>query len=397
MRISSNQLFLQGLSAMIDKQSTLSRTQLEISSGQRIATASDDPVGAVRAAGLDAAIARGEQYVKNAGFARTRLAAEESAVDNAINVLQRLRDLTLQANNASQSNESRAAIGREVREQLDNLLGIANTAMGDGNYLFSGYQEKVQPFSFSNGILTYHGDDGRREIQLGPGRSVADADPGSQVFAGIRQGNGDFEALANPANTGSAVISVGSVLDNSAWDERTYEIVFTSATEYDIVDDTSTIVSNGTYNQGDTIELAGVNVSLNGPAAAGDRFTVRASERSDVMSIVEQLALTLETKTHSSAERAAQNNGLNVALGNISRAIDHLVEVQTSIGARLNVVEQEENLNANVNVQLQGTLSGIRDVDIVEAATRFNQTLISLQAAQQAFARVQQLSLFNVL
>ena len=190
---------------------------------------------------------------------------------------------------------------------------------------------------------------------------------------------------------------MGSVIDDSAWDERTYEIVFTSATQYDIVDDTSTIVANGTYNPGDTIELAGVNVSLNGPAAAGDRFTVRSSERSDVMTIVEQLAVTLETKTHSSSERAAQNNGLNVALSDISRAIDHLVEVQTSIGARLNVVEQEENLNANVNVQLQGTLSSIRDVDIVEAATRFNQTLISLQAAQQAFARVQQLSLFNVL
>lgn len=397
MRISSNQLFQQGLSAMLERQSALSRAQLEISSGQKMLSAADDPVGAVRAAGLDAAIARGEQFIENASFARTRLSAEENAVDSAVNVMQRLRDLTLQANNATQSNESRAAIGREVREQLDNLLQIANTATGDGNYLFAGFQENVKPFSFSNGTLSYHGDDGRREIQLGPSRSVADADPGSHVFAGIKKGNGDFEALAGNGNTGSAVISTGSVTDYGVWDEREYQIVFASPTDYEIQDDTATVIATGTYSEGDSIGFAGINVTLSGPAETGDSFTVRPSERTDVMSIVEQLARELETPRSNPVERAAQTNGLNVALSDISRALDHLVEIQTGIGTRLNVVDQEVELNENVNLQLQQSLSGIRDVDMVEAASRLSQNLTGLQAAQQAFARVQQLSLFDYL
>ena len=115
------------------------------------------------------------------------------------------------------------------------------------------------------------------------------------------------------------------------------------------------------------------------------------------MSIVDQLARELETPRSNPAERAAQTNGLNVALSDISRALDHLVEVQTGIGTRLNVVDQEVELNENVKLQLQQSLSGIRDVDMVEAASRLSQNLTGLQAAQQAFARVQQLSLFEYL
>ncbi len=397
MRISSSQIFQLGLTGIANNQAKLNRTQQEISSGQRLLNASDDPVGAVRAVGIDTAIAKAEQYVENGNYARTRLSNQESTVSSVINAMQRVNELTIQANNASQSNETRAAIAREVREQFDNILQLANTRASDGAYLFSGYQEQSQPFSFSNGTLQYHGDDGRRELQLGPSRSVADADPGSRVFTGIRTGNGHFTTSGAATNTGSVVIDSGSVTDYGVWDQRNYTLRFSAADSWEVLDDTATVIATGSYDEQTDISFAGVTIAVSGPAAAGDEFTIAPSARDDIFSIVDRLAQALETPANSGAARASTNNALNQEMSNIAQALDHLVEIQTSIGTRLNVIDQEEDINQNVKLQLQESLSGIRDVDVVEAATRFNQTLVALQASQQAFAKVQQLSLFNYL
>lgn len=397
MRISSSQIFQNGLTGITANQAKLNRTQQEISSGQRLLNAADDPVGAVRAIGIDTAIAKADQYVENGVYARTRLSNQESTVSSVINALQRVHELALQANNASQSNESRAAIAREVGAQFDNILQLANTRGSDGAFLFSGYQEQSQPFTFSAGSTQYHGDDGRRELKLGPSRSIADADPGSRVFTGIRTGNGYFTAIAAMGNSGSAVIDSGTVTDFGVWDQRSYTVQFTASDTWQVLDDTSTVIASGDYTGNTDISFAGVSVKVSGPVATGDEFTVAPSDRSDVFAIVDRLFSTLQTEVVSGADRARQNNNINRSLSDIDQALNHLVEIQTSIGTRLNVVEQEEDINLNVKLQLQETLSGIRDVDVVEAATRFNQTLVALQASQQAFAKVQQLSLFNYL
>ena len=130
---------------------------------------------------------------------------------------------------------------------------------------------------------------------------------------------------------------------------------------------------------------------------SGDEFTLSPAGKSDVFSILNTLATALEAPRNSNSERANQTNTITAALSNIGNAIDHLVNKQTAIGARLNIVDQQEEINSGSVLQLQETRSNLVDVDIVEAASRFNQTLVSLQASQQAFARVQQLSLFNYL
>ncbi len=84
-------------------------------------------------------------------------------------------------------------------------------------------------------------------------------------------------------------------------------------------------------------------------------------------------------------------------LADLDTGLNRILNVRASIGARLNAADIQQNLNADLDVDLQSLLSDTRDLDFTEAISRFNLQLVSLQAAQQAFVRVQGLSLFNFL
>ena len=72
-----------------------------------------------------------------------------------------------------------------------------------------------------------------------------------------------------------------------------------------------------------------------------------------------------------------------------------MIDVRGEIGARLRALDQQESLNADFSVHLNTTLSEVRDLDYAEALSRLSQQLFGLDAAQQAFARAQKLSLFK--
>jgi len=91
--------------------------------------------------------------------------------------------------------------------------------------------------------------------------------------------------------------------------------------------------------------------------------------------------------------RSELNNGLD----NLDRMLERVVQIRTEIGTRLTTLDSQEGANQELELQLQTTLSDIRDLDFAEAVGRLNLQLTGLQAAQQAFARVQGLSLFNFL
>ncbi|MDT8405742.1 MAG: flagellar hook-associated protein FlgL [Methylococcales bacterium] len=87
----------------------------------------------------------------------------------------------------------------------------------------------------------------------------------------------------------------------------------------------------------------------------------------------------------------------NAALTDLDNALSRILEVRTSVGARLRSLDNQENFNADFILDTQVSLSATRDVDLTEAITRLNAQNVALQAAQQTFTRVQNLSLFNFL
>ena len=76
--------------------------------------------------------------------------------------------------------------------------------------------------------------------------------------------------------------------------------------------------------------------------------------------------------------------------------MDAVASARTRVGSRLNAVDQQRGINESTKFNMEVTLSSIQDLDYSEAISRLNLQLTGLEAAQQAFVRVQGLSIFKV-
>lgn len=380
---------------MQNLQSALDQTQRQISSGRRLLTPSDDPVAAGRALDLRESLSRLTQFDRNAGIAGNRLALEESSLTSANDVLQRVRELALQANNDTQSDETRALIAIEIRDRLDFLVQIANQKDSSGSYLFSGNLSDVAPVTRSGSTFTYNGDQGQRLIQIGEGRQVPDSDPGSDIFFMVRAGNGVFTTRALATNTGTGIVGASSVVDPTAWDQDTYSVQFLDPTSYVVRDSGGGVVSTGGYQSGDRIAFRGIEFSMTGQPAAGDEFSVTAAPYQDVFTSIERLASALEQPVSGDVSRAQMTNAINGGITDLDEAIGSILNVRTQIGSRLSAIESQVDSNGAMALTVQETLSSLEDLDYAEALSRLSLGMTTLEAAQQSFVQTQQLSLFN--
>jgi len=101
MRISTNQMQFRALNSMLDQQSDMSKTQMQLASGKRIVKPSDDPVASAAILGLNQSKTITERYQLNGDAARARLEIEEGTLTSVTDQLQRVRELALQANNST--------------------------------------------------------------------------------------------------------------------------------------------------------------------------------------------------------------------------------------------------------------------------------------------------------
>ena len=395
MRVSTRGSFLQGVNMMQQLQSMLNHTQRQISSGRRILTPSDDPIAASRALEIRESIGRLEQFDRNSGIAANRLSQEESTLGAVNNVLQRVRELSLQANNATQSNETRQLIAIEMREQLEQLVQLGNQRDGNGAYIFSGNLIGTQPVTRMGSNFTYNGDQGQRYIQIGEGREVADSDSGAAVFFGIRNGNGTFSSSAAATNTGTGVLGGGSLTDPSAWVQDQYTVRFIDPNNYEVLDSSAAIVTTATFQSGDTIAFNGIEFTLDGEPQGADEFAIAPSRLQDVFTIVDQIATAVEQTVSGDTSRAVLNNGVNSGLLNIDQAIGNILDVRTQVGSRLAAIDNQIDTNGAFVLSYQETLASIEDLDYAEAISRLSIQVTTLEAAQQSFIRTQSLSLFN--
>ncbi len=91
------------------------------------------------------------------------------------------------------------------------------------------------------------------------------------------------------------------------------------------------------------------------------------------------------------------NTTANDVLADLDLALNNFLKVRTSVGARMHALDNQESQNEKFVLDMKSTLSDIQDLDYAEAISRFNVEQTALQAAQQAYSRVQKLSLFNYL
>ena len=397
MRTSTLSNFLQGVRAMQRLQSDLSNTQLQVTSGRRILKASDDPLGAAATLGFRESLARLAQFDRNANLAKTRLEYEETALSSVTNSLQRIRELTLQALNSTETPESRAQIGLEMSERVTELVQIANQKDGKGRYLFAGSVDGTEPVSVTNNSFVYNGDDGKRLIQIGDARQIYDGDAGSDVFFNIRNGNGVFRVDADTANTGTGIVKTTALLDSGQYDQAPYTVRFVAPDTYEVLDASNAVVSTGPYTSGEAIQFRGVSVTIEGAAEAGDEYAVEPSGFQSVFETVSRMADALDARPAGSVGNAQLITTLNNGLQELDLALDRIGSVRTEIGIRLNAIESQVDSNGGAALLTEQAISEIEDLDYAEALSRLSQQSAILEASQQSFVLTQRLSLFQFL
>jgi flagellar hook-associated protein 3 FlgL len=401
MRISTLQVFNSSLQNMLDQQARLLRSQEQVSSGLRMLKPSDDAIGAVRASDIESNRAVLQQYRDNATIAEAQLGLEETALAGVNSLLQRASELAIQSANATNSDESRGAIAVELRERLSELVDLANTRDAAGEFIFGGYQVSGQPFAMAGGSVSYSGDQGQRQLQVGEGTLVAVRDSGAEVFLSSPSGDGRAEVQVAGGNSGNLIVDGYST--SGSFVPADYTLSFSQPTAADPITWTvtsgspPTAVAGGTWAEGDAIEFAGIQLDFVGRPADGDSIAIAPSSKRSIFDVIESLASALETPRTDAASGAVQQNAINRSLNELDQALTHINEIRASVGSRLNIVESQRSINEDFDFQLEVALSETRDLDYAEAISRFNAQLVSLQAAQQSYARVQDLSLFNYL
>lgn len=397
MRISTSWGQQQAVNSMLDRQYDLSQTQLALGNGKAIQTPSDNPAAAARAVDTNSASAQNDQYTRNIQSATTRLSVEETALSSASDILDRIRSLTLEGTNGTQTDESRQSIATELRQTLNQLVALGNTKDGQGEYIFAGSRTTTQPFTIDGLSVSYGGDQSQRMVAAAAGLQVATGDSGSDVFMAIRGGNGTFVTSAGATNTGTAVVGATSLTDASAWDGGSYTINFTSPTTYEVhdaADPTGPAVSTGTYTgTTGTINFKGAQLNITGTPATGDTFAVGPSSSQDVFSTVAGIINAFEAP----GGGAPMNNQINAQLQNLDQAAGSFLDTRTKIGARMNTLDQQTQIGSDVKLQYDTTLSNLQDLDYASAISKFSQQQSALDAAQQAYVKMQNLSLFNYL
>jgi len=299
MRVSTNLIHMQGLNSILRQQSELLRTQEEASTGKRVLMPSDDPSAASRLVDVDGALSQLVQFDENISYATQRLSAEETSLKSSLLVLQRVRELSIQAaNTASNDLQSQQVIASEIQEGLNELYDYANTRDENGDYLFSGSQSKTQAFSTDGaGNYTFNGDQGQLSMRVSPSRNITAGDSGADIFQLVRTGNGDFSVDANRTNAGTGKISTGSVQDNAAFQQHDYTLRFIDANNFEVFDDTAGAVVGPTpraYTEGGMITFDGIELEISSAPAAGDEFTVKASRYQDVFTTLSDLVRELD-------------------------------------------------------------------------------------------------------
>jgi flagellar hook-associated protein 3 FlgL len=404
LRISTNAIFQAGTSQINTLQGQMAKTQMQLSTNKRMLSAADDPIASAKALELTQSQSMNTQFGTNRSNAKASLSMVDKTLQDVTGQIQDIQSLIVTAGNGGYSQSDREALATELEGRLTDLIGLANTTDGTGTYLFSGYQATTQPFTQTPTGAAYQGDQGQRTLQVGSARKMPISENGSAIFEANATGNGTFVAQPAAANTGSGIISPGAVSDRTKLTGHDYSIAFSvtgspAATTYTVTDNSTTpasaVLSNQPYTAGASISFDGIALDVKGDPANGDTFSVQPSQKQSVFTTVTDLIKTLRSPADGSTGKAALANNLSMAGQNMKNALDNVLTVQASVGARLKEVDYLDSSGEDLNVQYQTTLSGLQDLDMVKAISLFTQQQQTLQAAQVSFKTMSGLSLFN--
>ncbi|MGB8516718.1 MAG: flagellar hook-associated protein FlgL [Gallionella sp.] len=404
MRISTSMLYEANVTAMNQQQSLLLQTQQQLATGIRLTNPSIDPSASVQVLDATQANASNTQYTANRNAAQSTLTQMDSTLQGVTSTLQSVRSEMVTAASSTLTNADRKNIATNLNAQLQQLVSLANSTDGSGNYLFSGFQSKTQPFANTAAGYAYFGDDGQKLTQVSSNLQIGTVQSGADIFMRVKNGNGTFATQAAATNTGSGVASQGSVTNPALLTGNSYSVAFSVAagvTTYSVTNTTTGLPVAGMtgqpYTSGQAIGFDGMQFSVTGSPANGDQFTVAPSSNVSLFKNIADLANVLSTPVTAGnvAQTAAISASVANAISNLDQGISNVSNANATVGTNLQLITATQAMGDSLSVNYQQTISQLQDTNYTQAATTLAQQTLALQAAQKSFAQVSNLSLFT--
>jgi len=224
---------------------------------------------------------------------------------------------------------------------------------------------------------------------------------------------------ASGANTGTATASPGAVTNASQLAAEhlagtEFAITFGAAApdgsiSYSIASGTgspgsagfaatSGAVTSGSYSSGSGIAFGGIDLTFTGTPASGDSFAVATSQNTSLFQIAQNLATALSHPGGAGqAVSSAVQQQFETTLSELDSAQTGVLSAQATLGTNLSDIQSVQSRDATSGTTAEAQLSTIQSVNLPQVMTNYNESIVSLQAAEAAFARIQNLSLFSVI
>jgi len=427
MRISTAWSQQLSFNAMSSQQTKLAKLQQQLSSGLKISAPAEDPEAAARILDLDKSITKTEQYQSNIAATRGRLNLEESALEAANNIIFKAKDLTIQAKNDTLNSSDRLAIKYEVDQLLEELAGVANTQNANGEYIFSGDLATVPAFArnATTGEYAYQGGLQQRALQISTTRQVADGDLGFNVFEHINSSSpaADENGKRSVFNTlkalsdglGASLNATAGVITGDRF--LRYGLDYSAATvQFDLVANggiTAPIDLSGQQFSGVEDVVTEINSQLTAGGFGGAIQARSNGNKIEFASVATGATSSIQINNTSgtfladagfAAGQVKAGVGaqtfqaqLGDVLTDLDAALGSFLDARSSVGARLNALDNQESQNEKYVIDTKSMLSETQDLDYADALSRYQLQFTALQAAQQTFTKTKELSLFKYL
>jgi flagellar hook-associated protein 3 FlgL len=205
MRISTNTIYQLSTSQMTALQEKISQTSQQASTGKKVMTPQDDPVGSAKLLEAKQAISINDQYAVNRNALKYTIGIANVALDGVQDVMQSMNEQIVSLGNATLGSANRQSIALTIQSQLDQLVSLSNTKDAAGHYIFSGY--KSDTASINSTTYAYGGDANNAVIQVDSSTQLGLGVNANTMFSTgfLAQVKTSIDVLSNSASTDAQI------------------------------------------------------------------------------------------------------------------------------------------------------------------------------------------------
>lgn len=393
-RLGTANMYDRTVNNLSERQAKLANMMESTTAGKRVLRASDDPVAAAQAERARTRMDRTKADQSALDAQVSIIKDGESTLRAAGNALQEFRTLMVNAGNGTYTQTERDALVAQMTSLREQIEDHANRTDSNGLALFRGLGSAEQPLQGGR----FLGQSGQTSNSV---NGIPNALDGTAAFMNVPTGNGVLAVSRAANSTGKAWTDIGQITDPAAAAAAatakppisiTFAVDAAGAVSYSIAG-----AAAQPYKSGETISVAGMALKITGTPADGDSFTIGASERSDLFSVLDQAIDVVRSsgKADGTTASGALAHGVAKALAEIDTGLNRMQAVRGFAGDLLNRADTLSDQMSARSIQLEADRSTAEDVDIIAAMSELKNLQSSYSAALQSYAQIQKLSLFD--